>query len=258
LGYTSFTDTTLNHKYADLDGKTAIGSRGAAIAATKGMIICNSAGNEGDDVWHYIGVPADAPGVVAVGAVDDSTHRATFSSFGPTADGRIKPDLVAPGDDVLTAGSVGLALTISSGTSLASPMLAGAIAALWSAYPDKTAQEILQAVYQTADQAEHPDNERGYGLPDMTAAWQQLGGFTFNRETGELTLPHADRDFTGNDRVDLRSMAGLSVGSYPAAFTRGAQATIKIRGLATMPPGAYQLLLHDGPAIERIKVLLWN
>ncbi len=256
LGYTSFTDTTLSHTYRELNGQTALASRGAAIAATKGMIICNSAGNEGDDIWHYIGVPADAPGIVAVGAVDDEAKRATFSSFGPTADGRIKPDLVAPGDNVLTAGSVGTLLAISSGTSLASPMLAGAFAALWSAYPEKTAQEIMTAVYKSADQAGRPDNERGYGLPDMTAAWQQLGGFAFNREAGELTVAYTGRAVTGNNKVELQNALGQSIGKFPATYSPNDSATLKVSGLTALPPGAYRLIIQDGPGTKQITVLL--
>ncbi len=253
LGYTSFTDTTLNHTYADLDGKTAIGSRGAAIAATKGMIICNSAGNEGDGSWHYIGVPADAPGIVAVGAVREDAERAAFSSFGPTADGRIKPDLVAPGDAVITAGSVGTALAVTSGTSLASPMLAGAIAALWSAYPDKTAREIMQAVNLSADQWEKPDNARGYGLPDMTVAWQLLGNFMYNRDAGTLYMMLGDQPWTGKDQIEIRSLDGQTVGNFPVVVS---QPALKINGLSVVPPGAYQLILPDGSGSRQVLILL--
>jgi len=251
----------LSHRYADLNGRTAIGSRGAAIAATKGMIICNSAGNEGDGSWHYIGVPADAAGVVAVGAVDYEGKRAVFSSFGPTADGRIKPDLVAPGQEVVAAGNTGTDLGLSSGTSLASPMLVGAIAALWSAYPEKTAAEILDAVFQSADQAAQPNNERGYGLPDMTAAWLQLGGFVdgqatfaFDRSAGALTVLQGKRDFSGNEQVVLRNILGQTVGTFPAVFIGNTISTLKVRGLEAVPAGAYQLVAGE----QAISVLLWK
>jgi serine protease AprX len=127
LGYTTFNDTTLNHTYSQLDGRATIGARGASIAATKGMIVCNSAGNAGDEPWRHIGVPADAPGVIAVGAVQHDGALASFSSVGPTSDGRLKPELVAPGDMVVVAGNFGTELGLSSGTSLASPMLAGGL-----------------------------------------------------------------------------------------------------------------------------------
>lgn len=179
LGYTTFTDTTLNHRYQDLDGRSSIGSRGATIAATKGMVICNSAGNSGDEPWRHIGVPADAPGVLAVGATGtQSPALASFSSVGPTADGRIKPDLVVPGDEIITAGRMGAELSVSSGTSLASPLLAGAMGALWSFYPEKTAAEITDAVLRSSDQYDRPDNLRGYGLPNFIGAWFYLSGIS--------------------------------------------------------------------------------
>ncbi len=177
LGYTQFNDTTLGHWYRELDGRTAIGSRGASIAATKGLIICNSAGNEGDGPWHYIGAPADAPGIIAVGAVDLDGKHAVFSSYGPTADGRIKPDLSAPGAPVVSTAGHDAELDLAYGTSLASPMLCGAFAALWSAYPEKTAREVMDAAFASADQYDRPDNDKGYGIPDFDRAWLRLGGF---------------------------------------------------------------------------------
>jgi len=261
LGYTSFNDTTLSHTYATLNGRTAIGSRGAAIAATKGMIICNSAGNEGNDGWHYIGVPADAPGLIAVGAVDSDGARANFSSFGPTPDGRIKPDLVAPGDDVVVAGNVGTELGVSSGTSLASPMLVGAIAALWSAYPEKNAAEILDAVFQSADQYEHPDNERGWGLPDMTNAWLKLGGYTngqstfaFNRDAGELTLLFAHDFFKNGDAVSLHDTLGRTVSSTVSSIYQNAISTVKIGGLEHLPAGTYSIQISNAERTEMYTV----
>ncbi len=261
LGYTSFTDTSLNHHYSDLNGRTAIASRGATIAATKGMIICNSAGNEGDGTWHYIGVPADAPGLIAVGAVDYLGKRADFSSFGPTFDGRIKPDLVAPGEQVVTAGNVGIDLGLASGTSVASPMLAGGLASLWSAYPNKTAKEILAAVFASTDQTNQPDNERGYGMPDLTEAWLQLGNFVsghstfaFDRDNGELTLLTASN--LGNiTTVELRNLLGQSIGNFPATLSKNSISTLKISGLGQVGAGSYQIVLADG---ERLMVVLWK
>lgn len=265
LGYTSFSDTNLNHHYANLNGRTAIASRGATIAATKGMIICNSAGNEGDGTWHYIGVPADAPGLIAVGAVDYDGRRADFSSFGPTPDGRIKPDLVAPGEQVVTAGNVGIDLGLSSGTSVASPMLVGGLASLWSAYPDKTALEILAAVFATADQTKQPDNERGYGMPDLTEAWLQLGGFVsghstfaFDRERGEVTLLIATSGLTGITSVQMQNLLGQSVGNFPAMFNKNSISTLTINGLAQLPAGTYYLVLGDDQRSERMIVMLWK
>ncbi len=265
LGYTHFNDTTLNHRYAVLDGRTAIGSRGAAIAATKGMIICNSAGNEGDGSWHYIGVPADAPGIVAVGSVNFMGSRSTFSSFGPTPDGRIKPDLVAPGDEVVTAGNFDIQLGVSSGTSLASPILAGALAALWSASPQKTAAEILDAVFASADQAEQPDNERGYGLPDLTSAWLRLSGFSegqnlfaYDRDAGTLQFLLPGIDVAGGDSVELYDAFGGRVDGIRPVIARHTISTLTISGLENLPAGAYQVLLRTGKNAERLSALVWR
>lgn len=271
LGYTSFTDTTLNHTYSTLNGKTAIGSRGAAIAATKGMIICNSAGNEGDNAWHYIGVPADAPGLIAVGAIDHQGKHAAFSSFGPTPDGRFKPDLVAPGDQVVTAGSVGPELGISSGTSLASPMLVGAIAALWSAYPEKTAAEILEAVFASADQSDEPDNERGYGLPDLAKAWLSLGGYRHGQALNDAREGLFADEGAGAfsflvfetmkgqvNEVELRNWAGQSFPAEVLEFHKGRLSTLKIRAVEQLPAGAYQVVVKGNDGSMRMLGLVFS
>ncbi|MBK8554899.1 MAG: S8 family serine peptidase [Lewinellaceae bacterium] len=261
LGYTVFNDTTLGHRWHELDGRRTIGARGASIAATKGMIICNSAGNSGDEDWKKVGVPADAPGIVAVGAVDYNKQRAVFSSFGPTADGRIKPDLMAPGDRVVTAAYSGIDLGLSSGTSLASPMLAGAIASLWSAYPDKTGKEILDAVYASADQITAPNNARGYGLPDMSRAWFELGDFHLtildDPETYIIWARDPKEDklilyLTGdqpsrNASIGVHSALGLNPNLKATWNTsRWHMMRLEISGINGLPAGAYQLNINDG------------
>ncbi len=264
LGYTSFNDTSLNHKYLQLDGRTAIGSRGAAIAATKGMIICNSAGNEGDGPWRYIGVPADAPGLIAVGAVQQDARRAAFSSMGPTPDGRIKPDLVAPGEEVVTAGNTGTQLGVSSGTSLASPMLVGSIAALWSAFPEKTAAEILDAVFASADQSERPDNARGYGMPDMTAAWFRLASyvnsryiFAYNRTKGELSILLPDRKVPSGATFALRNILGNKINLTQPVLSRHDISTLVFQNLENVPPGIYFIEMLSDNEVTQIATATW-
>lgn len=272
LGYTVFNDTTLGHWYYELNGHTAIGSRGAAIAASTGMIICNSAGNSGDEPWKHLGVPADAPGVLAVGAVTHDGRYAKFSSTGPTADGRIKPDLVAPGDGVVVAGEYGTQLGLSSGTSLASPMLAGAIASLWSAFPGKTALEITGALYQSADQSANPDNLRGYGLPDLTRAWLTLGGylsedtpnnagaglFSFDRRAGNLSFLLFKSFDEPPVEVALRDILGRTV--LPADYT---WSSATLSGLTfpnaySLPPGYYEVLIRTTSGVTRLAGLAWH
>lgn len=174
LGYTTFSQADMNYTYKDMDGKTSPASRAVAHAFERGMIIVTSAGNSGSDEWKYISVPADAPDVFAIGALNADGSRAYFSSYGPTADGRVKPDVSALGVDVAAITANGRGLTGANGTSLASPLVAGLIACLRQAVPDATNRELLDAVRQTADQSDKPDAERGYGQPDFAAAYRLL------------------------------------------------------------------------------------
>lgn len=174
LGYTTFGLKSMNYSYEDLDGKTSPASVAIGHAFKRGMIIVTSAGNSGSDEWKYIGTPADAPDAFSIGALNADGSRAYFSSFGPTADGRIKPDVAALGVDVAHVTANGRGLSGSNGTSLASPLVAGLVACLRQAVPDATNQELLDAIRQTSDQANEPDAERGYGRPNFAAAYRLL------------------------------------------------------------------------------------
>jgi len=174
LGYTTFGIKEMNYTKKDLDGKTSPASVAIGHAFDRGMIIVTSAGNSGNDDWKYISTPADAPDAFSIGALNADGSKAYFSSFGPTADGRTKPDISALGVDVAAITASGRGLTKANGTSLASPLVAGLMACLRQAVPDATNQELLDAVRQTADQADKPDNERGYGRPNFAAAYRLL------------------------------------------------------------------------------------
>jgi len=271
LGYTVFNDTTLSHTYKVLDGRTAIGSRGAAIAATKGMIVCNSAGNSGDEAWTYVGVPSDASGVISVGAVEHDGSRASFSSQGPSADGRIKPDLVAPGAMVVVAGATGAELEISNGTSIASPMLTGALAGLWSSFPEKTAEEILDAVFASADQANAPDTLRGYGLPDMATAWLTLKGylnkngfnnardgfFAYNRDFQQLSFLLLENLDFAPAQLDLLDWRGRPVENKVVDWRSNALTELHFTEIQDLQPGFYQLVITDETGAKRMAALVW-
>jgi hypothetical protein len=174
LGYTSFNDESMNYKYEDLNGKTGICSRGADIAVEKGMLVVNSAGNEGDGSWKYIGTPADGINVISVGAVKSNGSRASFSSYGPTPDGRIKPNVSAQGSRAVVAAMKGYAVTTTDGTSFSSPIMAGMVTTLWSAFPDKTNWEIKDAIEASGNQSMQPDSSLGFGIPDFFRAYLYL------------------------------------------------------------------------------------
>lgn len=171
LGYTEFDKGSLvNYAYKDLNGKTAQISKAASILAQKGIIGVVSAGNSGNKVWKKINFLSDAQNILAVGAVDSKGVIATFSSVGNSADGRIKPDVVAQGyrTQCLTARNFFSAL---NGTSFSAPVLCGMVACLWQALPEKTAIEIIDIIRKNGDRADFPDNIYGYGLPDFWKAY---------------------------------------------------------------------------------------
>jgi serine protease AprX len=169
LGYTVFDNTDWSYTYADMNGHTAHSSRAATIAASKGILVVNSAGNSGDGAWNFIGAPADADSILTLGAVDETETYASFSSNGPSADGRVKPSVCAMGKNTIVSSSSGSPMP-GNGTSFSSPVMAGSVACLWQANPSLTNQEILNAVIASADRYTTPDTLYGYGIPNLIAA----------------------------------------------------------------------------------------
>lgn len=175
LGYITFDMSQWDHPYQHYDGKTAPMSIGAEIAASRGMICMNAAGNEGDGNCT-LGIPADAEHIVTVGAVNAAGDRASFSSVGPTYDGRIKPDVMAMGEGTYVASGYGSWWPYynGNGTSFATPVLAGAVACLRQARPYSSVQEICDALRACGNRADNPDSKYGYGIPDFSQALELL------------------------------------------------------------------------------------
>ena len=171
LGYYSFDDPAKNYRYRDLNGHYALMSREAAKAADKGIVVVCSAGNSGSSSWKKITPPGDAENVITVGAVNKYGVLAPFSSVGNTADGRVKPDVVAVGLGSDVMGTDGN-LRHANGTSFSSPIMCGMVACLWQACPELTAKEIIELVRRSGDRAVFPDNIYGYGIPDLWKAYQ--------------------------------------------------------------------------------------
>ncbi len=167
LGYTTFDISASDHTYSDMDGQTCPSTIAATMVARKGIIVCNSAGNSGNSSWQYIGAPADADSILTVGAVDASGNYAFFSSTGPSADGRIKPDVADQGQGTYVFVPGGTSSQPANGTSFSSPVLAGAVACFWQAWPNKTNMQIIEAVKRSASQYNNPDAQLGYGIPNF-------------------------------------------------------------------------------------------
>jgi len=171
LGYTTFDAPYPSYTYGDMDGRTTVVTRAAAEAARRGIVVVTAQGNEGLTPWHYLIAPADADTVCAVGAADSLGRVAYFSSYGPSADGRVKPDVCAMGvaTSLASPGS-DVNLTLGSGTSFSTPAVAGVAAMLLEAHPQWTPFEVVQALRATASQFPAPDTHFGYGLARAEAA----------------------------------------------------------------------------------------
>ncbi|MBL7963269.1 MAG: S8 family peptidase [Flavobacteriales bacterium] len=176
LGYTTFDDSTQDHRFEDMNGRTARISIAAGIAARKGMIPVTSAGNAGTSEWYHISAPADAEDILAVGAVNVDRLVADFSSRGPSADGRVKPDVCAVGWSTVGLSPWGEEAIRINGTSFSSPLLAGGVACLWQLHRDRTAHEVMDAVRRSASHHDRPDPAFGHGIPDLWRAHLMLGG----------------------------------------------------------------------------------
>lgn len=169
LGYFAFDNTAYGHTYADMTGNSAFASQGANIAFSKGIVVVASAGNDGGSSEPHVGVPAEATHVLAIGAVQANRIYASFSSIGPTFDNRIKPDIMAQGQNSVISDPSGT-ITTGSGTSFSGPIMAGSIASFWQAVPTLTNQQVVDFIKQSADRFANPTNQYGYGIPDFQLA----------------------------------------------------------------------------------------
>jgi subtilisin family serine protease len=180
-----------------MNGLTTPATIGAVIAASKGIIVCSSAGNEGSSTWHYISSPADADSILTNGAVNPDGTLASFSSRGPTADGRIKPDVVAQGALVAIVNPGNGAITSGGGTSFSNPIIAGMTACLWQAHPDKTNMQIINAIKQSASFNQFPNNDYGWGIPNYALADLILTGLNmqnFDADSQPIIFPNPMHD----------------------------------------------------------------
>jgi serine protease AprX len=173
LGYNEFDNIAFNYTHKDLDGKTALISRAASIAVQKGVVVVISAGNEGDEDWKYISVPADVAEVITVGGVKADLKLVGFSSVGPGINKHVKPDIMAQADNVWVASPRG-AFYQGDGTSYASPLMAGSIACLMQAYPDVLPSQLMAVLHTSSSQYNKPDQYYGYGVPDLYLAYLML------------------------------------------------------------------------------------
>ncbi|WP_321376201.1 S8 family serine peptidase [uncultured Draconibacterium sp.] len=262
LGYTEFQDAATNHVYADLDGNTTRVTRGANIAASRGMLVFSSAGNERNDAWFRIVAPSDGVNVIGVGAVDMNFDPAYFSSAGPAADGALKPNVSAMGYRTTlqrSDGSIGMA----SGTSFSSPVLAGMAASLWQAYPEKTAIEIKDALERSGHLYNSPDSLQGYGVPNVRIASTLLDpvSVAIAEQNNNWTIyPNPVRN-----RIVLQSATDLQLnklviklysldGSVVQSWQKPAAHSVVLNNLENVEAGIYLLLIQTKSNVETFKI----
>jgi len=168
VGYTTFDYDWQNlYTSADNNGTASIASRAATTLTEKGVIVVNAAGNQGLFPWRYLVRPADAFNILAVGAVTKNGLSATFSSYGPSSDGRVKPDVAALGEKLWSVTGKGKIVNTGGATSGATPIIAGLSACLWQALPQYSSLEIKQLIRKYGDMANNPDDRTGYGIPNF-------------------------------------------------------------------------------------------
>jgi subtilisin family serine protease len=173
LGYSEFDNPSFNYAYAQMNGNTTIAAIGADLAAKKGILVVNAAGNEGSGTWHYIITPADGDSVLAVGAVSTSGGVGSFSSYGPSSDGQIKPDVASIGVGAMIQTTSNTIAT-GNGTSFACPNMAGLATILWQGFPEVNNIRIVRALREAGSIAATPNDRIGYGIPDMKVAFGSL------------------------------------------------------------------------------------
>ncbi len=199
LGYNHFQDSP-GYEYTDMNGDRAIVTKAADMAAAKGILVVTSAGNEGRSTWRHITAPCDADSILCVGSVTRWHDLSTFSSVGPTADGRIKPDVVAMGTATVTYGP-SARTQLSNGTSFAAPITAGLAACLWQAHRHQSNMAIIQAIRLSGDQAGRPDSDYGYGIPNVIQADSLLRS---NVDLFSLTIAQRSKPARGQAALEAR------------------------------------------------------
>ncbi len=176
LGYSTFQQSIFNHTYSHMNGDITMAARAADFAAKKGMLVVAAMGNDGGNItipgqWYQLSTPSDADSVLAVGAVNTAGAVASFSSYGPSSDGQVKPDVAGVGWNAVVANAATGQPAFSNGTSFATPNIAGLATCLWQAFPESNNMGIISAIREAASIYHTPDNRIGYGIPDMKKAF---------------------------------------------------------------------------------------
>jgi hypothetical protein len=266
LGYNTFDDISMNYRYEDLDGNTTIITKATDIAASKGILCVVSVGNEGNNSWKKLVAPADADSALAIGAVNSDLVYIPFSSSGPTADDRIKPDVVALGQGTQIIRYDG-ELSTGSGTSFACPLVAGLAAGLWEAYPELNNMELIDLIRRGSSQYHQPDTLLGYGIPNyerIQSFITALDERSLNSEFKVYPNPVDNKklfvEFVGNESsnnrmsIDILDLKGKKVFEmYADSPDISSKLELDLTGVVK---GVYILNISYGTYVGKIKIII--
>ena len=266
LVYTTFDDPAYNHTYSDLNGNTTPITIASDRAASRGMLVINAEGNDGEKPWYYMGAPADGDSVFSIGAVNETGIYQAFTGKGPTSDGQIKPDVCAQGYNTALVYGNGV-ITVGTGTSFATPIVAGALACLWQSVPAVSAEDIRNVVRNTASNSGSPDNFSGWGIPNIMAARAGLitlssdpskelikpvfslmqnpfKTFPVLKSQGAINLPLELEIFSANGQL----LHFSSISTNPPKY-------MELTAFNDLPTGLYLIRLHDDTHYETLQAI---
>ena len=247
LGYFGYDNPNYSYTYEDMDGVTSFISRGADVAFSRGIICVTSAGNSGSTANPHISVPADAINTLAIGAVNAAGLYTSFSSIGPSFDGRVKPDVVAQGVQAVVSdpsGNIGTA----NGTSFSGPITAGMVACLWQALPTKTNAEIIQIIKESASIFVNPTPQLGYGIPNYNTALSTALGINVIKKDSFLLYPNPVKDVLNINTTDFSLDTTLLVYSslgQKVLETKAISAHFSVP-VSQLPSGVYFCKISSG------------
>ncbi|MCF8364288.1 MAG: S8 family peptidase [Bacteroidales bacterium] len=267
LSYKTFDDPAQDHSYQEMDGNTAPSTRGADRCMSRGMIVVNSAGNDGNSpTWPWVGAPADGDSVFSIGSVNAQGIYSSFSSIGPTADGRLKPNVTAQGSGTVVA-SINGGTSTSSGTSFSSPIIAGMTACLWQVDPSMNNMDILNAIQMSASQAANPDELKGYGIPNYGMASIILSGFNPdmvanpndieifpNPFTNQVNIVYNSPD-TQSVVIEVADLTGKEIYRRESVHRKTGLNYFRVDGLENLKNGIYILKIYDDDKIATRKIM---
>ena len=267
LIYSQFDDTTLNHTHEQLGQRKAIVSRAAYTATTKGIVVCNSAGNDAGNDWHTIAFPADEAAVLTVGAVNMEGFYAPFSSTGTGNDLLVKPDVVAVGQKAVSVSITTGKFIGINGTSFSNPTIAGAVAVLMQANPKQPEVFYRRVIRQSASQYKHPDSLLGYGIPNFYLAhllFQNADIDFLKEDDGFMLFPNPVQagqafvvfrlNYPQKVQLSLVDQSGKQVLNQETNAVEGLN-TLRIDSLESLAQGVYLLILKTEEASFTEKLL---